>query len=753
MPKVLLSSVSMFALAIVGNGQLVAAQDSEVTESTEWALEEIVVSAQKRMQSINDVAVAITAFSGEALDRLGVKDPTELGDFTAGLSAVYNSVGAPAFTLRGVGLEDFIGNNTSGTAVYFDEVYPVSATQQGFQMYDVQRVEVLKGPQGTLYGRNSSGGAINFVPNRPTDEFEGKIKAGIDSFRELSLSGAVSGAVEDGTRARLSFNYAKGLDAWQDGQFGGADAGKADRLSARLQVEIDVSENITALVTVFGERDTGLNTTWQADDRQGLEGLIGERYSSTQATDEASLGVFFADVDGVASPENDTSAYGGTLRLEMGFDWGDVTSITNYQTMDRGSYDNNDGSPAALADFHFLTDVEQFSQELRLNRDVGEVGTVIVGGFYGWDSIDVNDVANITDLMTLLGAPVPAGSVATMSVDSTQKSISLGAYVHTEWQLSEKLGLTIGGRYTFEDRDFSGAVIDDQGFVFGAVGSIFPIFGEPENLDFSETENDFSYRVGLDFQVSDDILAYASLSTGFKSGVFYSGVVFDPRGWGYIEPEKLTAYEVGAKVTALDGLAQINFAAFYYDYKDKQTLVFIDDPFGAIATLGNVPESTVYGGELEITARPIQGLELSTGLSYLNAKVDVVPETVRGAALLDSIPQGGELTQAPSFSANFRADYTWSVGRDLLAAAQVSYSYSDKKSLFLSDPLSISDAYNSLGARVSVGDNDGRWNFAIYARNLTNERAVTLAFGNVAGNRTFNLQRPRLIGAEFTLNF
>ncbi len=715
---------------------------------------EIVVTAQRREQSVTKVPVAISVFAGDTLEDLGVDDPTNLGDFTPGLSAIYNSVGAPSFTLRGVGLEDFIGNNTSGTAVYFDEVYPVSAVQQGFQMFDLQRVEVLKGPQGTLYGRNASGGAINFIPKRPTDEVEGYFIASYDNLDELGLTGVASGPLSDAARGRLSINYTKGLDAWQKGRFGGVDAGEADRLSVRGQLELDLSEDITALISLFGERDKGINTTWQADDRLDYLGATGIQVASSGKTDEASLGEFFGNIDGTTAPENDTSAYGGTLKLNIGTSFGDITSITNYQMMDRLSYDNNDGSPEELADFRFDTDVEQFSQELRLNTEIGERVNVTAGVFYGWDSIDVNDIAAITGFLDVLGLPSPTpGGEATVSVDSTQDTTSAGVYLHTEWALTDIVQLTLAGRYTYEKRDFKGAIYDDQGFFFGAPGPIFPVFGLTEFLDFSETENDFSYRVGLDVQATDDLLLYASVATGFKSGVFYSGAVFDPRGWGYIEPEKLMAYEAGGKWTTLDGAAQINAAIFYYDYEDKQTLLFIDDPFGAIATLGNVPEASAYGGEIEITLRPVEGLDLTAGLSVLETEIDKAPTTVRGAPLLASVMKGGELTQSPNISVNFQGVYTRPVSENLYGSVQISYAYADKRTLFLSDPLSQSDTYNSLGARISVMDSDERWELSIFGRNLTDEEAVTLAFGNIVGNRTFALQKPRVIGGELRINF
>jgi len=327
----------------------------------ERVLDEIITTAQKKSENLSNVPVAVTSFSDAALNELQITDPLGLASQTPGLATALNSVGAPSFSIRGVGLEDFVGNNTSG--IYVDEIYPVSAVQQGFRLFDLERVEVLKGPQGTLYGRNSTGGAINFITAKPTDTPEGYVSLKYTNLDGADISGAISGPLSERVRARAAINYLKG-DAWQKGVNGSADAGEADRLAGRIHVELDVTEAITALVTVHGDRDKGVNPSWDADDRAGLGGFFGIQLASSGQADEADIGSFFAGVDGVRAPINDTTQWGTNLRLTANTAFGELISITGWQTIDRDAYDNNDGSPAALADFRFRTEVEQFSARI-----------------------------------------------------------------------------------------------------------------------------------------------------------------------------------------------------------------------------------------------------------------------------------------------------------------------------------------------------------------------------------------------------
>lgn len=729
---------------------IVAAQEGSEASDPEAQLESdnvIVVTALKRSESVTEVPAAISVFDGDALNALGIDDPVDLAAQTPGLVTTLNSVGAPSFSIRGVGLEDYIGNNTSGTALYIDEIYPVSAAMQNGRLFDVERIEVLKGPQGTLYGRNSTGGAINIITAKPTDYFTGYANVSLNSLDELSMTAAVSGPLSETVQTRLALAYDRGLDAWQEGVGDSAEAGRLDRLAGRFHLQVLPSEALTIQLTVNGELDNGINPSWQADDRTGFDGFLGIQFSSPQEPDRIDLGGFFAGVDGTVAPENDNHQWGGTLRLEYETGIGDLTAITGYQNFKRDAYDNNDGSPATLADFRFRTDVEQFSQELRLTSDIGDFGSLILGGVYSYDTIDLNDVVLITDTLNILSPPgfrpSDFGIEVTQTTSSRQTTRTFGAYAHSEWDLLDDLTVTLAGRYTREKREFEGNVFDDTGYIIGGTGGIIV-----EDLD-SRTETDFSWRVGAEYRATRRTMLYGSIATGFKSGVYFAGPVPDGSAWGYVEPEELTAYEAGLKTELFD-FAQFNLAIFHYDYSDKQSSLFIDTVFGPVATLGNVTSSRAHGAEAELSLVPSDAFRFVLGVGVLDAEIQEIDSVVRGSPLASVVSPGDTLTQSPAFTLNMASTITQPLSQDLTGSLQLTYAYTGEMVQFLSDPLSRSEDIHDIGARISIENASSGFTVSLFGSNLLNDDRRTFGYGNLLGNRTFALQRPRVIGVQIS---
>ncbi|MCI4644787.1 MAG: TonB-dependent receptor [Hyphomonadaceae bacterium] len=748
----LVTSTLVFApLLLMGAeafAQGVDSQDLPDDETT--VLKAVTVTSQRREQAVTDVPIAISAFSGEEIQDKVISDPVGLADITPGLSASFSASGAPSYSIRGVGLEDFIGNNTSGTAVYVDEVYPVSSTQQAFQLFDLERVEVLKGPQGTLYGRNATGGAISFITAKPSDELESSVRLRYDTLDQLNATGVVSGPISEETRGRVAVNYAYGTSAWQKGVRGSEDAAQLDKLSARAHIDTQLGGNVYALFTGFVERNKSIDKSWQADDRLGLDGVLGIQFSSSGNVDEVDLGPFFSGVDGTDQPETDNLLYGANARFEIGTGIGKITSISAYQVLDRELYENNDGTPARLVDFLFRTDVEQFSQEFRINADPTDYLTIVGGVFFGYDTIGVNDTVLNTDFYELVapaGArPSDFGLEITSTTDTEQETTSLGAYLHTEWRLSEKLGLTAAGRVSHDDRTFSGAAFDDTGYLTSVPGAALV------ELEQTEKETNFSWRLGFDYDATENTMLYASAATGFKSGVFFSGPTPDPGAWGYVEPEELLALEVGVKST-LNRRLYVGVSAFHYDYSDKQTLSFVQVPLGAIATLGNIEDSTVMGGEVELQYAMLDSLNLNLGVAYLDSEIDKAPTMVRGLSFAVPIANGARLTQTPEWTANAALDYAFDLSDTLEGDFALSLNYTDEKVLYLADPLAVTDSYYALGFRLGVGNPRAGWQLALIGRNITDEDGKTFAAANLVGNQIYELQEPASLSVELKMEF
>jgi iron complex outermembrane recepter protein len=783
----------------------------------EFTLEEIVVTAQKRAQSVNDIGVAVSAFNGDDIRELGLDNATDLAAATPGLSSSNAlSEGIPIFSIRGVGLDDFNTNNSGSVGVYVDEVFVTSPAMMSFQMYDVDRVEVLKGPQGTLYGRNTTGGAVNFVGRKPTDEFEAYITADYSRWDRVELTGAVGGELTDNARGRLAINVIEQGDGYQDDPINGDEYGKTEKWSMRAQVAFDINETTDVLLKVHGGQDTSTTAVWQADDTFGYGGPTGITATvaaldgTTPAIPGTSFGYAmatpgkndegtqlnsplhsFASIGGEDKPKRDDEAFGGAVTINTDLGFAGLTSITAYDEYDRDDTQYYSGS-AAINQTWFTSEIESFSQEFRLVSNSDSDFTWILGMSYGKDDVETEDTALATGALDALFAtdcsfgglygidlasgaclpstdpgygdplaslttaysPTALGIPAVGTTQYKQETEAFGLYGHSEWQMNDEFKLTLGLRYTQEERSFDGRTIDGKGQAVGFTNALFAGDYVLASLDDSETEENVSGKIALDWTPNDDWLFYASIATGFKSGVYYGSPVSSPTGLGYVEPEELTAFEVGFKATLLDNTMQLNGAAYHYQYDDKQMLATIQTATGLSPTLANIPESEVDGFELDVTWIPMEGLDLKAGVAYINSKVTKGISNVRGAPVAGGeISEGEELSLSPQWSYNILSRYQWSLSENWEATAQVDYSWQDDTASLVADANGRTDTIKALGARVAMLSADGSWEVALWGKNLENEDAVTYAYTNFVGDRSYSLQVPRSYGLNVTYNW
>ena len=732
----------------------------------EARLDTVTVTAQKRAQAITDLGLAVTAFTGDDLVRTGIAQPAELAGFTPGLSTgTAQSDGNPVFAIRGIGLDDFNPNNSSGVSIYTDQVYASSPAMLSFQMFDLERVEVLKGPQGTLYGRNATGGAINFISKKPTDGFDAVISADYGRWNRLELNGAVGGALSEGVRGRLSGTFLNQDDGWQTDVVTGEGVGKPQRWAARGQIEFDLSDALTGLINVHGGQDTSQLSTWQADDPFGLSALLIDTgisgIASPGEADLVDLGQGFTGIGGPRLSERDDQAWGTSLTLDWDLSFASLTSITAYESYDQYSADNYDGSPASLNDTIWDSDITQFSQELRLTSAATDPVSWVAGATYSNEKIDNVTIALVTDALDIIlplpvefgGAGLPIeftpgfnGVEATGTAVYAQETDAYGFFGQAEWQVSDLWKLIGGLRYSYEERSFDGTSSDDQGFLTGVVGPVAA-------LTSTEDEQNVSGRVGIEMTPNDDILLYANVSTGFKSGVFFGTVVPESTAFGYVQPEKVLAYEGGVKATMLDGSLQLNAGGFLYKYDDKQTLVTVITSVGPAVSLGTVPEAEIMGAEVELFWRPMTGLDINLGLAYLDAEVTEGITAVRGLTLLSPVLEGTTLSFSPELSYNALVRYIRPINEGLDAGFQVDYRWQDEINSLLGDPQSDVDSYGSLGLQFMLESSSGSWEAALYGRNLLDGDQSTYSYTNFVGNRSFQLQLPRTYGIRLTRKF
>jgi len=744
--------------------------------AAESVLEEVIVTAQKREQSISDIGVSATAFAGEQLRELGVDQPVDLGAMTPGLITVNATSGStPVFAIRGIGLDDFGANNTSGVGVYVDEIFASSPLYLNGQLFDVQRVEVLKGPQGTLYGKNTTGGAINIINYKPSDEPEGYVEADYSRYQTFELTGVASGPLGEAVRGRFSFNYVKSNEGWQEDVVTGEEYGLQDRFAARGQLAFDLGDKGEALVRAYYSQDESKPLS---PDSEGIgDALYLPEFNVLDSpADPSQVKVGIWDVS------RDEDGAGIALIIDYGFEPFDFKSISALDQYNRLIIDNYDGSAPAITNAVLNNDLEQWSQEFRLTGNTAGAFSWITGLNISHEeiqSLDSNDASFLVTDSVFFGVLDPADILAegldVFGVDYLQETDSLGIYLHTETELNERLTLIAGARYSYDDRSFKGSSHE----IF--FGDFFPI----AELDESHDEDRITGKVGLDWRINDDLLLFGNIATSYKSGTFFAGAGLDASAWSYVNPEDIQSYELGFKWTLHEGSMQVNGSVFRMDYEDRQSLIsyVVDDYSNFVAllpvvdvTLINIPESTSEGFEFDLAWVPAEGWTIHAGVAYLDSTVTKVPgeAELRGInpdpsvnddatgdlnyngiiddgeiafvdALAAPMETGTTLSQAPEWSYNAMVAYEFGVGDGLIGRVQGSYSWLDRQFSQLADANALSDTVSGLNAQLSIGADDGVWMATLWGRNVFDEDSDTYSFTGFAGRSVYR-QMPASYG-------
>ena len=692
--------------------------------------EEIVVTAQKRDQSLSDVAVSVTAFSGESLRKFGFTSSVDIAAQVPGLN-IGTPVGEgnnPSFTLRGVGLNDFNDNNEAPIAIYQDGVYMAALPGLTFQLFDTERVEVLRGPQGTLYGRNATGGLIHFIAKKPTEEFEAFGQVTYGSHNELSFEGAVSGPFSDSVRGRLSFAR-KSYDGYVKNRIG-KDANEADSYALRGQLDFSVGETGSLLLKGNYASSNTIAPQYQHEASDGVADIYG--YNDT-------------DGDNFAGDYNregvlDIESYGGSATYKGLIGNIDITNIFSYSKTEKLHEEDTD-----------------------------------VGPFSGVQPTFASNIKVLTEALTLSGTP----SLATADPDTLlpailydvnyeQNTQSISGYGQVEYALSEAVKLTGGLRYSNEDKDMEylnampdgyllndafGGILGMQSWMDFRTGANNNATGIPDldagvvgglnNIDGSN----LSGKIGIDYTPNDNTLLYASVSRGFKSGGFNAGFSDATDGIKTsqipYDEEILTSYEAGIKWSSESGKISVNAAAFYYDYKDFQALTFQ----GLSQVITN-SDATYKGAEIEIGARPTDGLSMQLAASLLDANVEGV--SVNGEFLADRRP-----VLAPKFTASGFIQYEKPVAAlKGFLSGNMSFNHQGAHYFDITNsPQSHENAYTLVDARIAYRNEAGTIELAGFVKNLfnTDHRVYTFDFGAIAG---FNQQfygKPRWFGIQLTL--
>ncbi|MFC7050043.1 TonB-dependent receptor [Emcibacter nanhaiensis] len=776
--------------------------------SADMMLEEVVVTAQKREQGINDVGITVNAFTGDMLQERGVASAEDIAILTPGLTVNETAAtGVPLYTIRGIGFQDYSTAASSTVGLYFDEVAMPYAVMTRGLLFDMERVEVLKGPQGDLYGRNTTAGQINFISKKPTEEFGAGMTAGYSSFETLDLEGHVNVPVVDRINARLAFKTTQSGEGWQESLTRDDKLGKKNVYAVRGLVDFELSDSASLLINVHytdDQSDNKANTTYDGT----LIGL-GEfaapylqlfpyvvsgdtpPWYSTGDNRAADWTNSYTDPDGNSydiRPKRDNQLFGTSAKLN--WDISDditLTSIVGYDKFDRVEANDWDGSAANDSSNINTTDLEVFSAEVRLTGQTDKL-LWIAGAYYSEDEMDELYNYFMSDSVYGNGA-VPFGvspfmfaPILQLHTRYNQKTDSQALFGHVEYNFTDKLRVTVGARYTEEDRSWSGCTFDAGdgslagflNFAFGAnlsPGDCGTIDDDPNSPNYifaaadpndafhvyEETieTNKWMWKFGLDYAVNDDMLLYATVSRGFKSGGFNganSNTTQQLKAYG---AEEVTSYEAGLKSTLLEGAMQLNLSGFYYDYKNKQEQDRAVTFVGLISGLTNVPKSEIYGAELDLQWMPADGWYVTFGAAYLKSKILEWETTADSSAWPVRVTEdssGQELAMTPRWQLNASVEYEWQLSTDLMMKLGGDVSYKDDTTGGV-QPSDATDAYALVNLRASLTSIQDNWSVMVWSKNLFDEYYYPAAYQGGNGPYVRSVGMPRTIGVSISYDF
>ncbi len=738
-----------------------AALAQEVGDTAD-ASNEIIVTAQKRSQSIRDIGMSIQALDSSKLDTHGVATTADLGKVVPGLSVTPAGVGnsgAPVYTLRGIGFYEKSLSAVSAVAFYADEVPLPYAYMTAGPTLDLSRVEVLKGPQGTLYGQNSTGGAINFIANKPTSEFHAGAEVSYGRFDRIDGEAFVSGPLSDSLRARVAVRAINSA-GWQYSESRPNDDLGASRSYAARAI-LDWTPSDTAHVELT------YNGWWDRSESQGAQ--VTSYHPNLQ---DFTLAAFYPFYNNLFDPDtlrpnnsrqadwNADENYRNRNKLQqvalrVNFEVApaiDLTSISSYSDFNYRTFQDTDGSPLLFNQYTGRGAVSAYSQEVRLTGENWDNVTWILGVNFARDKIkDLSDAR--LNQSTLGFFANLSGTIA----DQREKRTTKAAFANVDFKISPTLTFSAGIRATKVKLDFDGCVSDNgdgtgAGVITGgAVGAgecltllqIAPVPAWGRAFDTLKEDN-ISWRGGFTWKPTNDATVYTTISRGFKSGNFPNIVAISASQYAPVVQEKVTAYEGGVKLRLLDGALDLNGAAYYMNYVNKQLYGLFNLPIiGISESTVNIPKSRVYGAEVELIMRPLDGLTLSANANYTDTKITEGPASglyignstltwspVTGApaGFVGQAPSnlnGLEFNLSPKWQAAADASYEWEASSSLKAFVGSSASYrSSMWPLVGTDPLTKIPSYFLVDARLGIGDINDGWKVTFWGRNITNKHYI-----------------------------
>lgn len=766
---------------------------------------DIIVTANRREESLSRVGIPVAVVTSQQLQLQEVRQPLDLARVVPGFQAASAGLtGSPVYILRGVGFDTPNATSTAPVGTYVDEVayaYPYMSLGANF---DLERVEVLKGPQGTLYGRNATGGLIDFITAKPTDTPQGALTLGYGNYDSFLAEGFVSGPLSKTLKARFAFQSDNRATGWQYSVSRPDERlGTRYRQSVRGTLAWDPSDRLNLVGSVTYWELRGQPQAPQAIAYVGNPALRNPAINASiianptdnRAADWTPIGRQpRSNITGILRPFYDLNSkfVAGSLKATLNLsDTISLASLTGYNKLDFRSIAETNGVQTESQTAVSTGRIESFSQELRLLGDMGALNWSI-GGYYAKDNTYEFNYGYVDELSTIVGLRAAAANINAargFPVNPTALSTSfrnysgvgnydnrvLAGFANVDYKFGDLFKLSLGGRYTQDKLEGSGCGRDFNGNNVTLVNFLYPVLTRnpslqgiqpggcytltQDNSRFAlaqqgQTQENFSWRIRGDITPSDTTLFYGSVSRGYKAGVFPILAASNASQLQPVTQEQLTAYEAGAKFNLLDRRWQLNVAGYYYDYVNRQIFGRIPDLiFGTLQRIVNIPKSEVYGAELDTTFRITNTLRVQAAGSYLHTEVKEYTgyNNAASAALVNY--RGASLPYSPKWQFNGSIINDQPLSDTLSLFTSVFGSYQSRSSSVLGDEAGFDiKAYGLLGAKVGVHDPDNRWGLEAYVSNLTNTYYWTSA-----QRQSETLVRyagmPRMYGARATFRF
>ena len=723
---------------------------SPATADATQEVGEIVVTALKRAERVQDVPVAVTAIGGAALAKQHITQADDLVTQVPSLQ-VSGTVGqgAPIFSLRGISMSDFSLNQNPPIAVYYDEVYKGNFAFLGVALYDLERVEVLRGPQGTLYGKNTTGGAVNLIAAKPTYDLGGDISLGYGNYNRYDASGALNVPITSTLAARVAFTYSK-ADGWQHNAYPGSPALSAvDQYAVRGTLLWEPAAGVSFVLRASTSLQQPLNYgVYSTAGSQGIGAGLYEAFNNTSSffrtgvPERSVVNAFYTK----------RHARTSAIALTGNIDLGSGLNLTSVTSWDRGTLsfgEDTAGAPLAVLRSTYADRALQFAQDLRLTSNWSNGFNFILGGYFNREKVDnVNGSAAFTDVdfngdgqLTNLdcgAGPVPFfGCSVVNSFAQLKKSYAI--YSDANYDLGGGFKIRGGLRYTHD----TGKQQDLNSQAYGSDGVFATTLIPSTNLNF--TGNNLSGKIGLDYKAGRDQLLYANYSRGYRASSFNAQALYQPSDASIARPEKIDAFEIGAKTQWLDRHLTFNASAFYYLYHDQQFISV--DPNTNAQALINVPKSRIYGAEFEISYRYDDRFSVHTAIGLLHSRID--QGVVNGGDLA-----GHRLSNAPTLSWSGVIDWTAYDNGTIKLSAHPSFSYVSSQYFDVQTLDRLRQpGYAQFGGHIDL--DRGPFTLSVWAKNLTDKFYYTSTIDAEAGLGFVyhHVGEPRTFGGTVSYRF